>query len=107
VGVGFLVGFTVRQFGKGIDTSFGIAGAALALIGCLSGNLLTICILIAREENIPVVSLLSQLTPAVAVNLLKVTFNPIDLLFYAIAVYEGYKFSFKTITDDEMGKLTK
>ena len=32
-----------------------------------------------------------------------VTFSPIDLLFYGIAVYEGYKLSFRQIGLDDLG----
>jgi hypothetical protein len=105
--VGFLVGFSVRKFGNGLDTSFGIAGAGLSLLGCLAGNLLTICILGSRQESIPIFNLFSQLNPVIAVNLMKATFSPIDLLFYGIAVYEGYKFSFKTVTEEELERMAK
>ena len=107
VGVGFLVGIGVRSLGKGIDLSFGAVGAALSLLGCLAGNLLTVCILISRQENIELFNLLSRLNPLVAVELMKVTFNPMDLLFYGIAVYEGYRFSFRRISEDELSRLTK
>ncbi|UCE52562.1 MAG: hypothetical protein JSV31_25435 [Desulfobacterales bacterium] len=107
VGVGFLVGIGVRTLGKGIDLSFGVVGAALSLLGCLAGNLLTVCILISRQENIELFNLLSRLNPSVAVELMKVTFNPMDLLFYGIAVYEGYRFSFRRISEDELSRLTK
>ncbi len=107
VGVGFLVGIGVRSLGKGINTSFGIVGAILSLVGCLAGNLLTVCILISRQEGIELFNLLTRLNPAVVVELIKATFNPMDLLFYGIAVYEGYRFSFRRISDDELSKLTK
>lgn len=81
VGVGLLVGMGVRSFGKGIDTSFGVIGAALSLLGCLAGNLLTICILISRQENVELFNLLSRLNPSTTFQLMKATFNPIDLLF--------------------------
>jgi hypothetical protein len=29
-------------------------------------------------------------------------FSPMDLLFYGIAIYEGYKFSFRQITEEEL-----
>src|SRR5262245_137107 len=38
--LGFLVGRAIREAGRGIDTKFGILGAACALGGCLLGNLL-------------------------------------------------------------------
>jgi hypothetical protein len=56
VGVGFLVGYTVRSFGKGIDKSFGIVGAAWSLAGCAAGNLLTIVGTISNQQNIPILN---------------------------------------------------
>jgi hypothetical protein len=107
VGVGFLVGFAVRQFGKGIDTSFGIVGAALSLLGCLAGNLFSVCIVVSRQEGMAILEVLSRLNPEIVVGLMKATFSPIDLLFYGIAIYEGYKFSFRTITEGELAKMIK
>lgn len=107
VGVGFLVGFAVRRFGKGIDTSFGIAGAALSLLGCLAGNLLTVCIVVSRQQSIALLDVLSRLNPEIAVELMKVTFSPMDLLFYGIAVYEGYRFSFRRISEEELARFAK
>ena len=49
VGVGLLVGFAVRVGGGGIDNAFGLAGAALALIGCVLGNLLCGCYFVTVE----------------------------------------------------------
>ncbi len=105
IGVGLLVGFAVRLFGKGIDKSFGIAGAVLALLGCLAGNLLTTCIFISRQEQVDLLEVFMSLDPMLVVQLFKVTFSPIDLLFYGIAVYEGYQFSFRRLTDEDLAKL--
>ncbi len=105
VGVGFLVGYGVRIFGKGIHKSFGIAGAILSLLGCLAGNLLTTCIVISRHQNIPLLDLVFRLNPEVIVELTTATFNPMDLLFYAIAVYEGYRFSFRRLSKEELERL--
>lgn len=102
VGVGFLVGYAVRICGKGIDKSFGMVGATLSLLGCLAGNLLTVCIAISRHQQIPFSDLLSRLNPEIVVGLMRATFHPMDLLFYGIAVYEGYKFSFRKISKEEL-----
>ena len=107
VGVGLLVGYAVRISGKGIDKTFGVAGAALSILGCVVGNLLTACILISRNQNIPFHDLLSRLNPEIVVEIMKVTFNPMDVLFYAIAVYEGYRFSFRRLSKEELEKLVK
>lgn len=105
VGVGFLVGYAVRVFGKGIDRSFGIAGAALALLGCLAGNLLMICIMISRQEGVVLLDLLSRLNIPVVVELMKITFRPMDLLFYGISLYEGYNFSFLRVSPEDIAKM--
>src|SRR2546421_6464728 len=93
VGVGFLVGWAVRVGGKGTHRAFGIMGALLALGGCAVGNLLTIIVVAARHFEIPLLAVFSRLTPDVVVKLMEATFNPMDLLFYGIAIYEGYRFS--------------
>ncbi len=102
VGVGFLVGIAVRIVGKGIDKIFGIAGAVIALFGCLLGNIFTVAYFVADAEGMGVFEVLSSLGPAAMFELLKITFSPMDLLFYGIAVYEGYKLSFRTITQEEL-----
>lgn len=106
VGVGLLVGFAVRQFGKGTDTIFGILGGALALAGCLAGNLLTICLVLAREEAVSLFEVFSRLDPGVVLRVMTATFGPIDLLFYGLAVYEGYKFSFRPVAEEKPAAAT-
>lgn len=109
IGVGFLAGYAVRALGKGVSKSFGIVGALCALLGCLLGNVLSACGFLANQESIPVLQVVIKVLtqPALAVELLKITFSPMDLLFYGIAVYEGYKFSFRQITQEEIASLKK
>jgi len=45
---------------------------------------------------------LSQIDWSLVPSLLVETGSPIDLLFYGIAIYEGYKFSFRKITEEEL-----
>jgi hypothetical protein len=105
VGVGFLVGYAVKTFGKGIDRSFGIVGAVWSLIGCAAGNLFTIVGTIAKEQNIPIMSILEKLDLDIIASLMQATFNPMDVLFYGIAIYEGYKFSFRQLTQADLLKI--
>ncbi len=107
VGVGFLVGYAVRKMGQGVDPVFGYLGAGLSLLGCLTGNLLTTCIIVSQQENIALSEVLAGLNPAVAVEMMQYTFSPIDLLFYGLALYYGYKFSFRQITPAEMKSIAK
>jgi len=93
VGVGALVGVAVRAAGKGTTVAFGILGAVLALGGCLAGNLLTGAVVLSRHWDISLTAFFARLTPDVTVKLMTVMFSPMDLLFYALAIWQGYKFS--------------
>jgi hypothetical protein len=95
VGVGFLVAWAVRTLGKGRTNVYGIIGGGFALFGCLLGNLLSACEFIAadRSESVVSISMKVLASPSIATNLLQATFSGMDLLFYAIAIYEGYKFA--------------
>lgn len=93
VGVGFLLGWTVRLAGKGTSTAFGVLGASLALGGCLAGNFFTGCVIASRELGLPATSIMAGLTPGATVELMAAMFSPIDLLFYGLAIYQGYRFS--------------
>ncbi len=102
VGIGFLVGFMVRAAGKGIDPVYGAVGAALSVLGCVAGNLLTICIAISQQQQMPLLEVITRLNPAAIPQLMVATFHPMDLLFYGIAVYYGYKLSFRQVTQEEL-----
>ena len=91
VDVGLLAGYGVRLGGRGIERTFGILGAALALVGCAAGKLLTLAILITNQGDLSLaqVFVLMVTNPAEVGNALAKTFHPLDLLFYAIALYFG------------------
>lgn len=107
IGVGFLVGYAVRFFGKGVTTPFGIVGAVLALLGCILGNLFMASIFLSRLEgsSFLVVFFAFLTSPAIVLEIFKETFSFMDLVFYAIAVYEGYRFSFYELTEAEIASV--
>ena len=102
IGVGFLVGLAVQFAGKGINKVFGVMGAALALLGCLLGNYFTIVHFVGEAEGLGFFDTLTRISPAAIPELMAITFSPMDLVFYGIAVYEGFKLSFRKITEDEL-----
>ena len=107
VGVGFLVGLAVRKLGQGVTAAFGVVGAVLSLAGCILGNYLANCAYIAGQENMSIFDVFSQVDFKTAVDLMVATFHPMDLLFYGIAVYYGYKYSFRGFTAEEMAAATR
>jgi hypothetical protein len=93
IGVGFLVGFAVRLLGKGHAAIFGISSAALSLIGCLLGNFLFYTGVIARDENAPFLDVLFFffVNPDALIELFALAFDFMDLLYYGLAAYVGFK----------------
>jgi hypothetical protein len=92
IGVGFLVGLAIRFFGKGKTIVFGISGAALALIGCLLGNLIFYSGVIARMEGTSFLDVFFTLliTPTAALEVFTIAFDFMDVFFYALAAYAGF-----------------
>ena len=97
--VGIFVGAAVQLGGKGLSFPFGLLGGALALAGCVLGNILAIYGYIANRANISFFNLLSRASLDDIQAQLVATFDPIDLAFYAGAVYAGYRFAFRQIAD--------
>lgn len=102
VAVGFLVGYAMRYAGKGMDPIFGISGAIFAILGCVLGNVFYILAAVAEILEVPVMGVLSEVNFSMIYELMAENFSPMDLLFYGIAVFEGYKFSFRKITEEEI-----
>ncbi|MCP4371667.1 MAG: hypothetical protein GY797_26650 [Deltaproteobacteria bacterium] len=94
VGVGFLVGIMVQIFGRGDSPFFGFIGAPLSLVGCLLGNYLVVGVLASGELGVPTTELILEFE--LMVELMKEFFSPIDILFYLIAIYEGFRFSYSS-----------
>jgi len=105
IGIGFLVGYAVRAAGKGISSVYGVIGAVFSLVGCALGNLLAVTALVARSEGLEFFSLLSQLTPELIMQLMVTTFSPMDVLFYAIALYYGYRLAFRQLGPEELQQM--
>ncbi len=104
IGIGLLVGFAVRYTGKGIEQSFGIVGAAMSLVGCALGNILTISYFVALNQEMAFMDVLTQLDYPIIVEMLTTTFQIIDLLFYGLAVYVGYKYAFRQVTEEDLNR---
>jgi hypothetical protein len=107
IGIGFIVGLAVRSAGKGIDKGFGVVGAGFAGVGCAVGNLLAVCGMVAQHEGVAVTEVLSQLDLEIARRLMVATFSPMDLVFYGIALYEGYRLSFRQLAPQELEGLLR
>jgi hypothetical protein len=106
LGLGALVGLTVRRFGQGFDRVFGVAGGLLAAGGCVAGLVLTVVILASRELGFPVLDVLGRLGFGAYKSIWVQTVQPVHIIFYIIAIYEGYRFAIKRISDAELRSFT-
>jgi hypothetical protein len=103
--IGALVGFSIRYFGKGVEKIYGIIGAGLSLFGCVLGNLLSIIGFVSLEYSIGFFQVFSEVDLFQLIDVYFQSFQIMDLLFYGIAIYEGYQFSFLKITKDTIQNL--
>lgn len=104
IGVGFLVGMAMRQ-GKGVTMIFGIIGAALSLLSCVMGDFFSIIGLIAKEYDVSFIETLTQIDFKDVVSLLTDNLASMTIVFYGVALYEGYKLSFREQKEPESGKI--
>jgi hypothetical protein len=107
IGLGLMVGFTVRFFGNGIEGVFGFWGAGISLFSCALGNFFSIVGFIANYQNLGYVETLTLLDYSLLPEIMAETFKPMDILFYGLALFAGYKYSFRKITEEDIKILNK
>jgi hypothetical protein len=93
VGVGFLVGISMRWAGRGESQTFSVVAAGLALLGCALGNLFTACQIIASMSGVSFGEVVGGLDASGIQELMTATFSPMDILFYGLALWAGWKYS--------------
>ena len=93
VAIGFMVGRGIIAVAKHGNPTLGVVSAGLSLFGCLLGNLLSAVGFAAQAMKMDYFDVLTQLNPDLAIELFKSSFGVMDLLFYAIGIYEGYRFA--------------
>lgn len=102
VGIGALVGIAIRNFGKGLEPKFGIAGGAISLFSVLLGNFFSVIGFIAPEVGLSYFEVILQLDYSYLPEIMMDSFSIIDILFYVLAVVEGYKFSFRQLNLEDL-----
>lgn len=106
IAIGAAVGFTIRYFGKGIDQIYGISGAIIAIMSCALGNFFSIIGYTANHETLGYLETLMLFDYSQLISLMTETFSFMDVVFYGFAAYEGYKFSFRSFTEQEIAQLS-
>ncbi len=107
IAIGAAVGLSMRFTGKGIDQIFGISGGIIAIFSCLLGNFFSIVGYVADAEGLGYMETLGLFDYGQLIPIMSEIFSPIDLLFYGIAAFQGYKLAFKTFTEKDLYELEK
>ncbi len=105
IGMGFLVGYAIRFFGNGVKPVFGYWGAGISLLSCVLGNFFSIVGYIAEIEGLGFFETLMLIDYSLMPEIMAETFSVIDLLFYGLALYFGYKYSFRVFTEEDLQAL--
>lgn len=95
--IGAGVGFSIRNLGKGVDPIFGISGAIIAVFSCIVGNFLSVMAILSQMEGLDFIETLLYFDYSYTLDLLLETGQFMDVVFYFIAGYEGYKFAFRKL----------
>ncbi len=102
IGIGYIVGMAIRYLGKGIRPIFGYFGAVIAILSCLLGNIFGALGFVAQYAEIPFLEVLFYFDYTQLIPLLAETFSVMDVLFYGIAGFEGYKFAFRLVEINDL-----
>ena len=102
IAIGAGVGISMRTMGKGVDQIFGISGAIIAVLSCFIGNFLSIIGYMADYASISYFDALLNFDYGYFFPIMGESFSVIDILFYGLAGYEGYKFSFRVIDPNDI-----
>ena len=95
IAVGALVGVAVQRAGHGTDQRSALLGAVCAALGWALGTVLCDLAFLAKETGQPLLDVVTRVGLSDSIALAISASDAMDLLFLAIAVWEGYKFSIK------------
>jgi hypothetical protein len=106
LGIGILTGWLVRVAGKGFDRVFGVVAAMLTAIGCFVAILVSGCHFMAlKTEGAVLVDALTTLTPETFREVFSATFDPMDGVFYGIALALAFRIAYRRMSGVERAHL--
>ena len=101
IGIGAFVGFAVQFLGRGVESRFVVIAAVLSIVGCILGNIFSVILLFARGSGESPLDIFSDMGLGDLINIALESFQPIDLLYWALAAYAAYWFAKRRLTKEE------
>ena len=99
IAIGAGIGITINYTGNGFEQKFAYLGAIIAFLSCLLGNFLALVGFAAKESEMTLLQVFGAIDFSKVADIMNSTFGIMDLIFYALAVYEGYRFATKKYTE--------
>jgi hypothetical protein len=96
LGIGALVGFAIRYAGNGTSVVYGILGAILTFLSCLTGQALAE-IQSLTSAQVSFMDALKAVDLSALVTHIVTGSSPITYLIYGIGIFEGYKLSIRKV----------
>lgn len=100
--MGFMVGYAVRHFGKGLSRKFSWMAALIALLGCLLGNLFTVIWQVTEVGGYLDLMPDHRLSIGLLWELMVDAFRPYDLLFYLLAIYQAHRLAIRKLSEEDL-----
>lgn len=94
LGVGAVVGTTVRLAGRGRSFIFGVVGAVWTLVGCVGGEILATIQLATNAQASFMEVLMHYDCVSLAMHFITEA-SPLMYVIYAVGIFEGYKLSIR------------
>lgn len=97
--IGYLVGDTVRRYGKCYENTYGAIAGVFAILASFLGQLVATAVVSAQQNGFNGGQTLGHLELSAAYVTLKESFGFFNLALYLISAYISYYFCFRTDTD--------
>lgn len=105
IGVGALVGFGVRVFGRGVTDVYAIVATCMAILGCAAGNLLALILFELAALDLSISQAISLLDPERLLADFVGTLGIMELFYWLVAAYSGWWLAKRGLSEEEAAAL--
>jgi hypothetical protein len=106
IAIGAGIGLTINYTGNGFEQKFAFLGAGMSFLSCLLGNFLALVGFAAKGADMTLLAAFGAIDFSKVVDVMVSTFGFMDLIFYGLAIYEGYRFATRKYTERSLWTAT-
>jgi hypothetical protein len=105
IGVGALVGFGVRVFGRGVTDVYAIVATSMAILGCAAGNLLALILFELAALDLSISQAVALLDPKRLLDDFVGTLGIMELFYWLVAAYSAWWLAKRGLSKEEAAAL--